>query len=54
VSSEEENNKVLVRRFIEESTKGNLDVIDELLAPDFVDRSLMPGQGSTRGTLSAR
>jgi serine phosphatase RsbU (regulator of sigma subunit)/ketosteroid isomerase-like protein len=48
VSSEEENNKVLVRRFIEESTKGNLDVIDELLAPDFVDRSLMPGQGSTR------
>jgi steroid delta-isomerase-like uncharacterized protein len=48
VSEVEENNKVLVRRFIEESTKGNLDVIDELLAPDFVDRSLMPGQGSTR------
>src|SRR5215204_5753799 len=28
--------------------KGNLDVIDELAAPDFVDRSLMPGQGPTR------
>jgi predicted ester cyclase len=48
MSSAEENNKVLVRRFIEESTKGNLDVIDELLAPDFVDRSLLPGQGPTR------
>jgi ketosteroid isomerase-like protein len=48
VSEVEENNKVLVRRFIEEWTKGNLDVIDELLAPDFVDRSLMPGQDSTR------
>jgi serine phosphatase RsbU (regulator of sigma subunit)/predicted ester cyclase len=48
VSEVEENNKALVRRFMEESTKGNLDVIDELLAPDFVDRSLMPGQGPTR------
>src|SRR5215211_8745576 len=47
VSSAEEN-KVIVRRFLEELAKGNLDVIDELLAPDFVDRSLMPGQGSTR------
>src|SRR5215207_129387 len=28
--------------------KGNLDVIDELAAPDFVDRSLLPGQGPTR------
>jgi predicted ester cyclase len=28
--------------------KGNLDVIDELVAPDFVDRSLIPGQGPTR------
>src|SRR5215211_4910287 len=47
VSSAEEN-KVIVRRFLEELAKGNLDVIDELLSPDFVDRSLMPGQGSTR------
>jgi ketosteroid isomerase-like protein len=43
-----EENKALVRRFLEELARGNLDVIDELLAPDFVDRSLMPGQGPTR------
>jgi steroid delta-isomerase-like uncharacterized protein len=47
VSSAEEN-KAIVRRFLEELVKGNLDVIDELLSPDFVDRALMPGQGSTR------
>jgi len=47
VSSTEEN-KALVRRFLEELARGNLDVIDELLSPDFVDRSLMPGQGPTR------
>src|SRR5918999_2531312 len=28
--------------------RGNLDVIDELLSPDFVDRNLLPGQGPTR------
>ena len=38
----------LVRRFLEEQAKGNLEVIDELLSPDFVDRSLVPGQGPTR------
>jgi serine phosphatase RsbU (regulator of sigma subunit)/predicted ester cyclase len=43
-----EENKALVRRFLEELAKGNLDVIDELLSPDFVDRSLVPGQGPTR------
>ena len=43
-----EENKALVRRFLEELVKGNLDVVDELLSPDFVDRSLMPGQGPTR------
>jgi predicted ester cyclase len=43
-----EVNKAIVRRFLEELAKGNLDVIDELLAPDFVDCSLMPGQGPTR------
>jgi len=47
VSSAEEN-KAIVRRFLEELAKGNLDVIDELLVPNFVDRSLMPGQGPTR------
>jgi serine phosphatase RsbU (regulator of sigma subunit)/predicted ester cyclase len=48
VSSEQEKNKALARRFLEEMVKGNFDVIDELLSPDFVDHSLMPGQGSTR------
>jgi ketosteroid isomerase-like protein len=40
--SAEKKNKALVRRFLEEVSKGNLNVIDELLAPDFVDRSLLP------------
>jgi predicted ester cyclase len=49
VSSEEEKNKALVRRFLEEAlAKRNFDVIDELLSPDFVDRTLMPGQDPTR------
>src|SRR5215217_633324 len=43
-----EDNKALVRRFLEEQARGNLGVIDELLSPDFVDRGLLPGQGPTR------
>jgi predicted ester cyclase len=43
-----EKNKAIVRRLMEELAKGNVDVIDELLSPDFVDRSLVPGQGPTR------
>jgi len=43
-----EENKALVRRFLREQARGNLDVVDELLSPDFVDRSLVPGQGPTR------
>jgi predicted ester cyclase len=42
------SNKVLVRRFLEEVSRGNISVIDELLSPAFVDRSLLPGQGPTR------
>ena len=49
MSLAEENNKALVRRFFEEVwNKGNVDVVDELLAPDFVDRSLLPGQEPSR------
>jgi serine phosphatase RsbU (regulator of sigma subunit)/predicted ester cyclase len=44
VSSAEENNKALVRRFLEAQVNGDLDTLEELLAPDFVDRSLQPGQ----------
>jgi serine phosphatase RsbU (regulator of sigma subunit)/predicted ester cyclase len=43
-----EENKALVRRFLEEQARGNLGVIDDLLSPDFVDRGLLPGQGPTR------
>jgi steroid delta-isomerase-like uncharacterized protein len=48
MSSEAEENKALVRRFIQACNNGDLDTLDELMTPDFVDRSLMPGQGPTR------
>jgi predicted ester cyclase len=48
VSSEEEKNKALVRRFWESVARGDLDAIDDLLAPDFVDHSLLVGQESGR------
>src|ERR671912_81361 len=44
VSSEEERNMALVRRFMEAQAKGDLDMLDELLAPDFVDHSSFAGQ----------
>jgi serine phosphatase RsbU (regulator of sigma subunit)/ketosteroid isomerase-like protein len=44
VSSEAEEKKALVRRFIEAQDKGDLETLDELLAPDFVDHNLLPGQ----------
>jgi predicted ester cyclase len=34
----------LVRRFMEAQAKGDLDTLDELLAPDFVDHSSFAGQ----------
>ena len=43
-----EENKALVRRLIKEVEKGNVDVIDDLLAPDFVDHDLLPGQRPDR------
>jgi serine phosphatase RsbU (regulator of sigma subunit) len=46
--SVEENNKALVRRFLEARAAADLDVMDEVLAPDFVDRSVLPGQGPSR------
>ena len=48
VLSKAEKNKAIVGRFVEQLVKGNLGVMDELLVPDFVDRSLVAGQGSTR------
>jgi predicted ester cyclase len=43
-----EENKALARRFLEAQARGDLDTLDELMAPDFVDRSVLPGQGSSR------
>jgi serine phosphatase RsbU (regulator of sigma subunit)/predicted ester cyclase len=39
-----ERNKALVRRFLQAHAKGDLDTLDEMLAPDFVDHNLIPGQ----------
>ena len=40
-----EANKSVVRRFYEEVfVRGNLDLIDEISAPDFVDHNPAPGQ----------
>jgi serine phosphatase RsbU (regulator of sigma subunit)/ketosteroid isomerase-like protein len=39
-----EENKALVRRFVEAQANADLDTLDELLAPDFVDHSLQADQ----------
>jgi hypothetical protein len=43
-----DENMSLVRRFLEEQAKGNFDVIDELVAPHFVDLILLLGQEPDR------
>ena len=44
MSSEQEKNKALARRFLEATARADLDALDEMMAPEFADRSLMPGQ----------
>src|SRR5215211_7708431 len=44
VSSEEEKNMALVRRFFEAQANADLDTLEELLAPDFVDHSSFADQ----------
>jgi serine phosphatase RsbU (regulator of sigma subunit)/ketosteroid isomerase-like protein len=39
-----EENKALVRRFLEAHAKGDLGAVEEMLAPDFVNHNLIPGQ----------
>src|ERR671910_1284267 len=39
-----ERNKALVRRFLEAHANGDLDTVEEMLAPDFVNHNLLPGQ----------
>ena len=44
-----EANKALVRRLVDEGQiKGNLGIVDELLAEDFIDHSPFPGVPPTR------
>jgi ketosteroid isomerase-like protein len=38
-----QNNKALVRRFLEAHANGDLDTLEKMLAPDFVDHNLIPG-----------
>jgi predicted ester cyclase len=48
--SVEEENKALIRRFLEAHAKGDLDALEQMLAADFVNRSLLPGQERVRNT----
>jgi serine phosphatase RsbU (regulator of sigma subunit)/ketosteroid isomerase-like protein len=48
LSEAQQRNKVLVRRFLEAQAKGNLNVIDEVLAPHFVDHDRLPAQAPDR------
>ena len=48
MSEIEEKNKALVRRFLLAADRGDLEALEELLAPDFVDHSLNPGQEADR------
>jgi serine phosphatase RsbU (regulator of sigma subunit)/predicted ester cyclase len=50
--SVQENNKALVRRFNEEIyNRGNMDVADDLLAPNFVARDALTGEEASRDEL---
>lgn len=44
-----EENKALVRRFYEEIDKGNIDILDELVAQDYIDHSPPPFPGLAPG-----
>ncbi len=46
--SETARNKAVVRRFIEEVQNKNMDLFDELNAPDFVNLSAPPGMPTDR------
>src|SRR5215210_3216036 len=43
-----EKNKALVRHLLKAHAEGDLDALEELLGPDFVDHSLLPGQDPGR------
>lgn len=39
-----EENKSIIRRYVECVNKGQFDVLDDLVIPDFVDHNPVPGQ----------
>jgi hypothetical protein len=41
-----EENKAIVRKFIEAYNKRNLDAFDDLLAPDYVDHTSQVGSNN--------
>jgi serine phosphatase RsbU (regulator of sigma subunit)/predicted ester cyclase len=43
-----EENKALVRRFLQAQNEKDLAALEEMMASDFIDHSVLPGQGSTR------
>jgi serine phosphatase RsbU (regulator of sigma subunit)/predicted ester cyclase len=43
-----EENMALARRFLEARGKGDLDALEQMMAPDFVDHTLVPGQEPDR------
>ena len=47
--SSAEKNKALVRRFLEAHANGDLEALEEMLAPDFVNHNLLPGQAPDLG-----
>ena len=48
MSETQEKNKALVRRFLEAQAKADLNVIDEVMTPHFVDHDRLPGQAPDR------
>ena len=47
--NQSEHNKSLVRRFYEEIDKGNIEVLDELVAEDYIDHNPPPFPGIGAG-----
>lgn len=43
-----DENKPLVRNFLRAMGEGDLDAMQQMMSPDFVDRSVLPGQGADR------
>ena len=48
MSEVQEKNKALIRRFIEARARADLNAMEEMMAPDFVDHSALPGQAPNR------